>query len=127
MRAPKLFDRRKAAREEQPDRRAHKARVPDAFCTALAEALLVQLRDGPYDLSAPFRTDPLWKQLVRTMGVREIDAIAASGALLGEGFAKQSGQGMYEMTLTERGHRALQSASCETLQRLLAASRASSA
>ncbi|MEN8819473.1 MAG: hypothetical protein ABF271_00040 [Abyssibacter sp.] len=126
MRAPKLFDRRQSKRA-QADRRTHHDRVPDDFCSALAEALLVQLRDSPQDPSRPFRLEPLWKSLQSELTVREIDAIAASGALLGEGLAEQSGQGMYEMSLTAQGRRALEQASQRPLQRLLSRRRSATA
>ena len=126
MRAPKLFDRRQTPRD-QHDRRAHNARVPDEFCSALAQALLVQLRDAGQDLNQPFQLDPLRHALQTKLPVREIDAIAASGALLGEGLAEQTGQGMFEMMLPERGRRAVHNASSRPLHRLLSQRRATPA
>ncbi len=87
----------------------------------------MQLRDSPQDPSRPFRLEPLWKSLQSELTVREIDAIAASGALLGEGLAEQSGQGMYEMSLTAQGRRALEQASQRPLQRLLSRRRSATA
>ena len=52
---------------------------------------------------------------------------AASGALLGEGLAEQTGQGMFEMMLTERGRRAVHNASSRPLHRLLSQRRATPA